>query len=299
MLDPGLQGAEDSGLVIHQEQTAEPTVFPQKSMGGTNPTSSIPVQVQLDWAYADERRLAFQLTVFGLVVPPGSSVEDVICRPRITTGGVVTVGQAGGKSTFQILDDQPGKPIELTYVYHQNINAEILKLLDLNLDLIIGPCAPGMNFLETNRTPPPPFPLIGNYHLAFQVPVSEGKTIRVGQETRVSGYTLRLESVTLTPSYIEARVCLPRATGESQEWVVSEAYLQGGQGMSVQNARFSDAVDPEVPGQACYDFGFEVPGDPTPVNMVLTINSLASLPDGSTMQTIRGPWVFSVPLVKN
>jgi hypothetical protein len=85
MMDPGLQGVEDAGMITDFERTAEPTVFPtppwQLSISDGIAQTSNGITVTLNWAYTDESRMAIQLTIYGLEVPEGMDLEELICKP--------------------------------------------------------------------------------------------------------------------------------------------------------------------------------------------------------------------------
>lgn len=139
-------------------QTALPTVFaPMKH----------PPVVTLNWARTNSNQLKLNFKIAGLEsVVTENDVEDTICNPYIITDPAVSL-------TFRHRDAQisgkSGGPIEITYEYDMNANSH--KSLELNLDLTIGPCADYLNAQESNVTPSVIPPLIGNYHLRFQVPV--------------------------------------------------------------------------------------------------------------------------------
>ena len=211
MMDPGLQGVEDAGMVTDFERTAEPTIFPtppwQLGVYSDIAQTSNGITVTLNWAYADESRMAIQLTIDGLKVPEGVDLEELICKPYITSDeGVSRRLYKGGP---EILEDKPGKPIILAYVYEQAVDTNLHKYLNLNLDLTLGPCADYLNFDEVylNKPMPTPPPLIGNYHLRFQVPVYDGMSIAPEQTVDANGLSMRLETITLSPSHTNVLLC--------------------------------------------------------------------------------------------
>jgi hypothetical protein len=287
MMDPGLQGVEDAGMITDFERTAEPTTFPtppwQLGVYTDIAQTSNGITVTLNWAYADESRMAIQLTIDGLEVPEGVDLEELICKPYITSDeGVSRRLYKGGP---EILEDKSGKPIILTYVYEQAVDTHQYKYLNLDLDLTLGPCADYLNFDEVylNKPMPTPPPLIGNYHLRFQVPVYEGMTIAPEQTIDAHGLSMRLETITLSPSYTNVLLCydppnLNLAT-EENDWM-PDATIKIGEAEPVICLNFSDNGGNVGKGQYCANLGFDVFYDMQPTTVVLAVERLStSLPD--------------------
>jgi hypothetical protein len=215
MIDPGLQSVENAGLVSNLNQTAEPTVF------ATVPTQLAPavglsktlngITVTLNWAYADENRLALQLSVEGLKLPEGVSTGDFICKLYVSNGQGVSIGSID-PADVQTQKDKPGQPIILTYISYQHIDASRHNHLNLSMDLTIGACGPRWDFGEVfipgqeAQTPTPP-PLIGNYHLNVTVPVYKGLTLTPNQTLVADGISIRLDTITLSPSFTSLHIC--------------------------------------------------------------------------------------------
>ena len=149
--------------VITYNATAIPTIF-AKSMQ-TVPT------VKLNWAYADPQLLKINITVTGL--DANVNVEDFICDPYIVTKEAIQYSSPG-REDVKHLTDQPGSPLEITYMY--GLKAPIqYKTLDIDMVVTLGPCADYLNFQETNVTPTAIPDLIGNYNFNFQVPVRKAQ----------------------------------------------------------------------------------------------------------------------------
>jgi hypothetical protein len=287
MMDPGLQGVEDAGMITDFEQTAEPTIFPtppwQLGVYNDIAQTSNGITVTLNWAYADESRMAMQLTIDGLEVPEGVDLEELICKPYITSDeGVSRWLYKGGP---EILEDQPGKPIILTYVYEQAVDTNQHKYLNLDLDLTLGPCADYLNFDEVylNKPMPTPPPLIGNYHLRFRVPVYEGMTIAIEQTVDANGLSMRLETITLSPSYTNVLLCYDPPNSnlapEENDWM-PDATIKIGEAEPVIYLNFSDNGGNVRKGQYCANLGFDIFYDKQPTTVVLAVERLyTSLPD--------------------
>lgn len=297
MIDPGLQGVEDAGLVTDLNQAAKPTVFaelpaPPISTGEVAQTQQ-GVTVTLNWAYADESRLAMQFTILGLIIPPRVSPEDLICKPLLMSDERVSFGL--GESLTEVLEDQPEKPVELTYVFYQPLDASQYDHLDLSLDLTIGPCADYWNFQETNIQKPTPPSLIGNYHLAFRVPVYQGVMLTPNQSIEANGVRMRLERISLNPSFTSLHLCHQRITTvEIDEAVdlIPEAAIQIGDAAPVRSASYQAKRDDARQEQDCTELGFATPYDGQAARVVVTVDrlSLGSVFDVSpeTMQSAQG-----------
>jgi hypothetical protein len=80
------------------------------------------------------------------------------------------------------------------------------------MDLTIGACGPRWDFGEVYipgqeaQTPTPP-PLIGNYHLNVTVPVYKGLTLIPKQTLVADGISIRLDTITLSPSFTSVHIC--------------------------------------------------------------------------------------------
>jgi hypothetical protein len=285
MMDPGLQGVEDAGMITDFERTAEPTIFPtppwQLGIYNGIAQTSNGITVTLNWAYADESRMAIQLTIDGLEVSEGVDLEELICKPYITSDeGISRWLYKGGP---KILENKPGKPILLTYVYEQAVDTHQYKYLNLDLDLTLGPCADYLNFDEVylNKPMPTPPPLIGNYHLRFRVPVYEGMTIAPEQTIDANGLSMRLETITLSPSYTNVLLCYDppdsNLAPEENDWM-PEATIKIGGAEPVTYLNFSDNGGNIRKGQYCADLGFDAFYDMQPTTIVLAVERLSTSP---------------------
>lgn len=300
--DPGLQSADNAGLVKHLDQTAVPTVFSQvptqlRPAGVTSETEN-GITVTLNWAYADELRVAWQLTITGLALPQGSDPGDYICTPYLTTvqGVPLNVESILDEQTH---DDQPGSPRAITYVIYKEIDSSKTDHLDIDLDLTIGPCGDWWNFSQASLGPgptPTPVPLIGNYHLNFTIPVNAGKNNSVNQLVTAGGIEMRLEDITFTPSYTLARLCyqMPQVAGlagdlswmrTGDDWVPDAVTLSTGKNGAAITANYSKIIeDPNrKSGEVCEDIGFPVNFDLGSEQVVLSVSNLTAYESTGTL----------------
>lgn len=294
MIDPGLQGVEDTGLIVDLNQTAEPTLFAPVSADSV-PSGVAQTQqgitVTMNWAYADESRMAMQLSVLGLDLDSRTRIDDVICTPYLSSEERISFSL--GMTQARVLEDQPGKPIELTYIYYQAIDAGQFTRLNIDLDLTIGPCGEYWDFEETNLEKPTALPLIGNFHLKFQAPVYRGIDLAINETVEANGVSLRLESVSLNPSFTSLRVCyrlpveMKGLTPETLDLV--EASLQIGEAAPVDNVNYQVVSGEKGPSEPCIELGFAVPYDDETQAVILNVERLIFAD-----QTIEGRWIFRV-----
>jgi len=294
LMDTGLQKADESGLVAHLNQTAKPTVFTNvpANLAANNSISQTQngISVTLNWAYADELRVAWQLTITGLSIPQDSNVENYVCTPYVTTQEGIILKPA--LSQEKRLSDQPGDPIIISYNSFQDINAEELSNLNIHLDLTVGPCgnpSSSDGWYLGSRPIPTPVPLIGTYHLNFQVPVNTGRKIVVDKTTEASGVQITLKSVTVSPSYTIAEFCYPNLavadlSGNMRadwNWWLQGTTIQFGDEDPILYSKNSYFSLPEEnngdSSQQCQSLGFAATADMQARNISLSIGTMQAV----------------------
>jgi hypothetical protein len=294
MIDPGLQNVENKGLVTSYNQPSKPTVFAavptQLAQSSVSSRTNNGITVTLVWAYADENRLALQMAVAGLKLPEGALVRDYICKLYVSNNQRVSIGSID-PADIQIQKDKPGQPIQLTYVSNQPIDASRLDHLDLSMDLTIGPCGPRWNFGEVTipgqetQTPTPP-PLIGNYHFDITVPIDKGLTLTPDQTQTADGVTVRLEKITLSPSFTSLHICFI-ASGDPKfnfaDWY-PRVSIQAGEKPPVKLDTYLGVTVGDT--SSCNEMGIPVPIDPKLGTIRVIVQKIYA---GSS-----GPWVFTV-----
>jgi len=286
MVDPGLQSVENAGLITNLELTGQPskinTNAATPSPDGRLAVAPSGVSARVDWAFADESRIAMQFTVFGLSLSDGVDPADLICKPYIRSSEGIAIGRESGKSQVLVLDDQPAKPVVLTYIYHQPINTQKFDHLNLNIDLTIGPCNSKSNFQEDNSSRKvTPYPFIGNYHFEFSVPVYKGIALIPNQIVNLNGVNMRLEALNLNPSYSEATLCFQppviRDMPDRSQWII-DAVLAIGSNNQAGAATYSDILDESSQNETCVELGFETAYQELPAPIQLTVNRIALTP---------------------
>ncbi|MDD5371742.1 MAG: hypothetical protein PHQ40_21890 [Anaerolineaceae bacterium] len=282
VIDPGMQAAEDAGLVSHPERTVHPTVF---AAVPSDLAPAIPlaqsqngINLTLEWAYADELRMGWGMTLTGLSLPQGTEPGDFICRPRVTT--LEGAPLQNGTFEMQPLEGQAGHPIQLTYTKYQHLDPAQYHQLTLTVELTIGACGPRWNFNEfTDHRPgptPTPPPLMANFNPSFSIPVYRGKVITPNQVVDAGGVAMRLEQITTTPSYTVARLCYAQPqvpvffSDKHTEWGLSGVTLQVGQG---ESDRQYFGLGGE---QGCLDVGFAAAIGDNPESLVIHVADLVA-----------------------
>jgi len=149
------------------------------------------------------------------------------------------------------------------------------------LDLMIGPCSPLWNFQETNLGAQTPVPLIGNYHLAFRVPVYQGRTIRSNPSKTANGITVHLEQITVEPSFLHLFVCYQPPNNswveDQDSWMVNDATIQvdGKEPISMVPVALPETSATKST-QHCEHIGFPVASIQKPDTIRITITGLSA-----------------------
>ncbi|MCL4561829.1 MAG: hypothetical protein M1281_14630 [Chloroflexi bacterium] len=298
MVDHGLEAADQKGLVVDYNQKALPTEFAAvPTQLRANPKvsqSQNGITVTLDWAYMDEYRLAWQITLSGLSIPKEAELGDFVCRPYITNDQRIPIFNPyiDGSSRSQTEGS-----IDLVYVTYQHVDAQQVDHLDLHMDLTVGACGPRWNFQEfyagPGPTPTPP-PLIGNYHLSFRVPVNRGMTVSPHQEAESGGIKMRLDTMTFTPSFTVIRLCYRQPSDpkpdKGEEWSFREVELQVDGDEPIHPGGFlpTDQTT-EAADEICREVGFAEAIDPVSritlkVSDLTTTDSFFTLLESPSLQ---------------
>jgi hypothetical protein len=242
MADPGLQAVNDAGLVTDLKHTAssipiKPTAVntastPTRSASAAPAVSALTAQqigrvtVTLNWAYADESRVAIGLTVRGLHPPVGVKPNYLINPIVFGDDHGTLFGLDGTSQATELRPAEPGT-VDVTAISYQPLTAN--QPLHLTIDVKLGDTS--VPVMLPDATPRPgPVPLVtvaplGDFQFQIDLPVYEGTLIRADQSVSANGVTISLQDIHLTPSYAEARLCyqLP----DPSDWQI-ESHLQIG-----------------------------------------------------------------------
>ena len=179
---------ESSKSITLYNKTAAPTIF--------IPLTQIPT-VEMDWAYATDTSLKIALKIRGLDI--NGDASDWICDPYLVIDKPVQY-QLHTRQ-FGLVFDTAGKFTRAMYGYE--IDAGDYTSLKAELDLTIGPCGEYFNFPEANITPTVMPKLIGNYHLAFQVPIEVSTSSASETVTPASTAPARWNDIPIYPGALE------------------------------------------------------------------------------------------------
>jgi len=221
------------------------------------------VTTQIDWAYADEARVAIAYTISGLDWPDGAVLDGMQqVRMSIPILSNVRLGGFSGASGNNVGIVQQGV---ITSSSDQLLldgvwDAEKYPSANVNIDIPVeGPTK------------------IGTFHFNFTVRVLNGSRIdNIDQTVVANNLSMTLKSLALNPSRVDAVLCfqLPSKIG----WGPYTAYVVlGGKkypfsGGGVLPDTFQKITDTEQ----CDSIGFDVQYDPSDTSLTLTVPRLQS-----------------------
>jgi hypothetical protein len=304
-LDLGLQGVQRSGLITTFEESQAvqglgpsteappPMVLVPTGMATTTPVSPTPerpvlavqslegVTVTLNWAYADTSRVAVGYTISGLdlpdveggvpVVKSVSLSDDLESRPEAYAYRGATREYWEG--------DEPGS-IEGLYIAYQSLDALDVESLDLDLDIELGGTEaiiipPGVT--PTRGTIPAewlvPIAPIGTVHFHFTVPLYRPVILEPMEVVEAAGLSMRLEWVTVNPSYTDLRLCYDLPDGN--DWQ-PETTLTIGDAAPVPESASSFQWDSAGHSERCLETSYAVAFGGQPTEVVLTVARLVT-----------------------
>ncbi|HET9910579.1 MAG TPA: hypothetical protein VFQ13_01755, partial [Anaerolineales bacterium] len=264
--DPTLEGTEPPVSSAEQGQISrdyvslatKPDVPPQTING---------VTARIDWAYADESRVAFQYTISGLDWPDGTN-SDFMQSPRVTSATIPdeSFNGAVGWGNLPVENGVIVGYIDQFLTSYEALDADEHPNIDLSVDIPVeGPSS------------------VGPFHFEFTVPVLDGVKIEnIDQTVVANNVSMTLKRFVLNPSYAEALICfqMPSAvdwglTASTLTLGDKEYFFSGGGLMSIEGKDFS-LTDPE----RCSSIGFDIPYDPSVTSVTLTVPKLlASVPE--------------------
>lgn len=298
MADPGLQAVNDAGFVIDFDQAVGPVAIkPTTSSTASAPTRSASdapsvsalaaqqigaVTVTLNWAYADESRVAIGLTVRGLQSPAGVKPSFLINPITFGDDHGTFFGLNGSSQSTELRPAEPGT-VDVTAISYQPLTAN--QPLHLTIDVKLGDTTVPVTLPDATPRPGPA-PLVtvaplGDFQFQIDLPVYEGTLIRAGQSISANGVTLMLQDIHLTPSYAEARMCyqLP----DQSDWQI-ESHLQIGSAPTISQTAVRLTTDKanlnNARGQRCVLIDYPASYLNTTGPLTLTVDALhTSLPE--------------------
>lgn len=255
-VDIGLKAVKHAGLIQQLSLPAQATLTAKGALSAS---------VVLDWAYADESRLAMGWTVYDLNMPKDTNLDDYICDPYFAKKEGIEFGKYGMLRYIRPESDSPNSPIHLTYIYYQDVTSEKAREMDFTADLTLGDCGNAHTGLESEQNPAAQttlIPLIGNYQVSFKLPVYDGISIHPEQTIRANEITARLETVVASPSYLIAKVCfsIDELSQKLGDWEAAGWYTESSLQINDGDWLENNFVYPDLANkEQCTDFGFGTP----------------------------------------
>lgn len=219
------------------------------------------VTTTIDWAYADEARVAIGYTISGLDWPEGSHMEPtqqiqmsipILANVRLGgfSGGLVGNNSLVQQGVITGSNDQ----LLLDGVW----DAEKYPNANVNVSIPVeGPTK------------------VGTFHLNFTVPVMNGSRIdHIDQAVVANNISMTLKSVALNPSRVDAVICfqLPSKLGwgpyTAKVNIGGKEYPFSGGGVLAD--KFQKITDTEQ----CNSIGFDVQYDSSMTSLTLTVPRL-------------------------
>jgi len=237
--------------------TSKPDVAPQTING---------VTTEIDWAYADESRVALHYTISGLDWLDGSTLDmmqQVTMKseavPDLWMGGVGGNTSTVDKGVLTGAVDQRLVEGALDAEKHPNIR--------VNVDIPVeGPTS------------------IGTFRFKLDLPVLPGTRIdNIDQTVVANNVAMTLKALRLTPSYVEALFCFQMPSAVDWGLTATQlsigakeySYSNGGlmQGAEGKNFRLTDP-------ERCSSIGFDIVNDESESSLILTVPKLVgSVPE--------------------
>jgi hypothetical protein len=221
------------------------------------------VTTQIDWAYADEGRIAIHYTISGLDWPDGNFIDPMqgvqINSTLFTdqqmgaSGGNRSLVQQGvitGEADQMLIDGA------LDQAKHPNIRVRVSIPVE-------GPTK------------------VGNFRFDLDLPVLPGITFQnIDQTVLQNNVAMTLRSLRLTPSYAEAILCFQMPS--QVDWGLSASKLTihgkeypvvGGGAVHGEDGKYFAVDDP----LRCSSIGFDVVTDKSADSIKLTVPKLTSI----------------------
>jgi hypothetical protein len=242
------------------------------------------VKVTVNWAYADEGRLAVRFTIAGLQLPEGL---DYSYGAASTYSIIDLNGTPLGADGFSTAaENKEDGSIIITANYYGDIDADKTPMLDLQMNVRVGGfdapySPPGSNNSIEMRN----IPLMGSTKFNFTVPVYKGIEVPVHQIVEANGIKVRLERVVVNRSHTEMTMCFDMPT--KQDWQLWKTTIRIGDSEEYPNAGASNAISGNIKGdigldapKRCMNLGFDAPHDGNATVITVTVPYLiTSVPE--------------------
>lgn len=294
--DAGLEGVNEQGLITILNASAVPTIYVTppaippitkwRPEGNAPPATVIAQQVLDDavvvvnWAYADESRLAVRFTITGLHLPGGLDYG----YGAMGTFSVIDLnGNILGPEGFSTAaENRDDGSIVVTAIYYGHIDADKTPVLDLRMNVQVGGfdapyVPPGSNSSPEMRN----IPLLGSTGFNFSVPVHKGIEVAVDQTVEANGVKVRLESMIVNRSHTELLLCFDLPSKE--DWQLWKTTIRIGDSDEILPSRASNAIAGNIRdapstnlSERCIELGYDAPHDGRSTVISVTVPSLVT-----------------------
>ncbi|HSL47345.1 MAG TPA: hypothetical protein VK897_28150 [Anaerolineales bacterium] len=249
-----------------KDESFFPYYLPRAIRPEVEPQTINAVTAKVDWAYADESRIALQYTISGLDWPDGTdwnAMDVQFNSPSLpdtaysgAEGGTTTVVQSGvitGTADKMLLDGA--------------LNAEEVPNINLKLEIPLD----GLTS-------------IGTFNFQFPVPVVNGIKIEdIDQTVVTNDVSMTLQTLIFNPSHVEALICFQMPSAVDWGLTASavtigdrEFPFSGGGLLPGIDGKGIAVTDPD----RCNTVGFDVFYDNLPTSITLTVPKLlGSIPE--------------------
>jgi hypothetical protein len=285
--DPGLQAAQDAGLITDVNATAQFTVLtPAAAFASGSGSATLigstqtleGVTLKLDWVYLEDARQVFHVSASGLA-PDMRFGMPLVTYPDATPeqyrGAIFSLNGSGTiTGTYlsnQLVrkDGQPGGKVAM------------------QIDIPVVRRAGGQS------TP------IANFHFDLtnmEVTVPYGGGGGDSYAVRVNGLEMRMEHAIVTPSYTEAQLCY-QLPSPGKDWVLDNVTAQYADPTQLvgEPIAMDSYTQVEARGnERCADVDFPLGKSPGNVSLFVTANGLAA---PATQEKMDSTWQFSSTLI--
>jgi hypothetical protein len=232
------------------------------------------VTAKIDWAYADESRLAIHYTISGLDWPDGTpwdAMQVQVTSPAISGRDF---SGAGGWDSIPAEDGviSGGSDMLLS---DGGLNAEEHPTIKLNVEIPVeGPSSEG------------PF------RFEFEVPVLDGiKIENIDQNVVTNNVSMTLRTLILSPSHAEALICFQMPS--AADWGLTASTVSvGGKEFPFTGSELVTGTDGKnfavTDPERCNSVGFDIPYDETATSFALNVPKLiASIPEVITKERVE------------
>lgn len=244
------------------------------------------VSIDITWVYADADRISIEYKIKGIQIPNGYQMYCPVHLATLTdsTGKKYDPydwpfpQQPPENLTYRCQRDQNGEDFTLTQNYFRKVSSDN-EIEQLTWDIKVG----GFDIF-TQDGAHTWLPEKGPFIFNLTVPVTQGLTIEPAQTMSINGLTVRLDRVTVFPTYTDVTTCI--FYDNNKEWYPDITFSKGGESVPIDATTRTDVYGKSFPtyqslftAERCYRFSFNIASPETyrnspPQNMAVTFNNM-------------------------